>query len=118
MLTKKIGIVIALILLFIFVFNLINQIILTLRSGERLNIEIEKLHQLESQNKNLKKRLMEVNTKDFLEREARDKLGLAKEDEILIIIPDEKIESILQEQKPREESSLPNWQGWVRIFLQ
>lgn len=104
------------IIIIIFLYNLVNQIVSTLRSGDRLSEATQKLHELEIENKKLKKRLEEVKTNEFLEREARNKLGLTEEDETLIIIPDQKIEEILNPKKEDAETRLPNWQGWLRVF--
>ena len=113
---KLILIIIGGLISLILVYNIINQIISTLKSGDRLSLETEKLNQLEVQNKELKQKLSEVQTLEFLEKEARDKLGYVKEDETLVIIPDEKIDEILNPKKPEEEK-LPNWQGWLKIFF-
>lgn len=113
---KKFGLIITTIIALIFVYNLLNQITSTLKSGDRLSVETEKLHQLEIKNRQLTQKLFEVKTPEFLERQARDKLGLTKEDETLIIIPDEKIQSVMQAQIQKQEEKLPNWQGWLRLF--
>ena len=117
MIRKTISLIIVSILALVFIYNLISQIVSTLKSGDRLSQETEKLHQLEIQNKELKQKLSEVRSPEFLERQARDKLGLAKEDEVIVIIPDEKIQSVLQTQQPKEEVSLPNFLGWLRVFF-
>src|SRR3989344_7028860 len=96
---KKISIVIGILIVLILSLNLIGQIINTLKSGERIDQATEKLHQLETENKELKNRLEEVKSSDFIEAEARNKLGLAKEGEIIVIIPDETIDLILGKKK-------------------
>lgn len=113
---KKIGIAASLIVFLVVTWNIIGQIISTLKSGDRLNIATDKLHRLEIKNKDLKAKLDEVKDLRFLEEQARDKLGLVKEGETLVIIPQEKIDSILGLSKKIEEIKLPNWQGWLKLF--
>ena len=55
-------------------------------------------------------------SQDFIEQQARDKLGLAKEGETIVIIPEEKINQVLGMAKQVVEPRLPNWQGWLRLF--
>lgn len=97
--------------------GLISQILTTLKSGDKLTVALDKLHQLEVQNTELKRRLEEVKSPEFAEKEARDKLGLIKEGETLVIIPKDKIDQVLGIAKKVEEVKLPNWQGWLKLFL-
>lgn len=101
----------------IFAYNIIGQIFTTLQSGDRLSVATEQLHSLEVKNRELKKRLSEIKSQDFIEQQARDKLGLAKEGETLVIIPDEKINQVLGVAKQVVEPRLPNWQGWLKLFF-
>lgn len=106
-----------LIIVLIIAYNLIWQIVATLKSGDRLQTATDELYSLEQRNRELKKRLTEVKSEDFVEQQARDKLGLGKGEETVVVIPDEKINSVLgttQEQK--QEVKLPNWQGWLKLF--
>lgn len=115
--TKKLGFLLLIFLTILFAYNLIGQIFNTLKSGERLDQVVQKLHQLEVKNRELKKRLEEVKSPEFLEQQARDKLGLAKEGETVVIIPQEKIDQILGASRDKEEGKLPNWLGWLRLFF-
>lgn len=114
---RKIVLLLGLLILLIVIYNLMSQILQTLKSGGRVTQATEKLHQLEQKNLQLKKRLAEVQTTDFVEQQARDKLGLVKEGETLIIIPDEKIDLILEASKSAEIVRLPNPLGWWRVFF-
>ncbi len=98
-------------------YNLIGQIFDALKVGDRLEESAERLHTLEIKNQELKKKLLEVKSPEFIEKQARDKLGLAKEGETIVVIPQEKIDAILGASKKLEELRLPNWQGWLKLFL-
>jgi cell division protein FtsB len=114
---KKISFILGLLFVLLISYNLISQIISTLKSGERVDQATEILNQLENENKNLKVRLEEVKSKDFIETQARDKLGLAKEGEVVVIIPDEKIDLLLGLEKKQQEARLPNPLGWWKLFF-
>lgn len=114
---KKFGVILGIIIIFILSLNIIGQIVTTLKSGERVEKATEALHQLEQENKQFKKRLEEVKSADFIEKEARNKLGLAKEGEVVVIIPDEKIDLILGNNKKEEKPRLPNYLGWWKVFF-
>ncbi|MEK7617083.1 MAG: septum formation initiator family protein [Patescibacteria group bacterium] len=97
-------------------FNLIKQITDTLNVSERLNQAADRVFISEVKNKELKKRLSEIKSPEFVEEIARNKLGLGKEGETLVIIPDKKIKEILGVTSS-SEPRLPNWLGWLRVFL-
>lgn len=114
---KKISFILGLLVILVITYNLIAQIISTLKSGDRIDEASEKLHQLEVENAELKNRLGEVKKPGFIERQARDKLGLAKEGETLVIIPDEKIDLLLGSSKNMDMPRLPNYLGWWKVFF-
>lgn len=114
---KKITIGLGLIVVIVIAYNLIGRIIEAVSSSERLSQAAEELYQLEMKNKELKKTLSEIKSTDFIEKQARDKLGLAKEGETVVIIPPEVLERVLGESKRLEEVKLPNWLGWWKVFF-
>lgn len=115
--SRKILIILSLIVVLIIAYNLISQTMQALKSGERLTEAAVELQSLENKNKELKKNLEYINTQEFIEKQARDKLGLAKKGETVVIIPDEKINQVLGASKNPKLERLPNWQGWLRLFL-
>lgn len=116
--SKKPFFLLLLIIVLIIAYNLIAQIVATLRSGERLQTTASQLQDLEAKNKELKKKLADVKSSDFIEQQARDKLGLGKAGETIVVIPDQKINSVLGiSQESKQEVRLPNWQGWLKLFF-
>lgn len=116
--SKKLGLVFAVIIFLFVSFNLFSQILTTLKSGDRLEEATDKLHSLEVKNKELKRKLEQVNNPLFIEEQARDKLGLVREGETIVIIPEEKLNQVLGVTRKGEEIRLPNWQGWLKLFWQ
>lgn len=113
---KQITLGIVILFVIFAVYNLLNQITDTLNASDRLSKIAEDVYRAEVKNKELKKKLSEIKSPQFIEEQARNKLGLAKEGETVVIIPDEKIKQILgatEAAQPR----LPNWLGWLRVFF-
>lgn len=104
-------------LILFFAYNIIGQIANALKAEERFQDIVETLHKLEIKNKELKAKLEYVKSPEFIETQARDKLGLVKEGETLVIIPDEKIKQILNQDHKSPEVKLPNPLGWWKLFF-
>lgn len=75
----------------------------------------QKLEKLQTAQEDLKKRLEYVQTPDFVEEEARNKLGMSKPGESIAILPEniDKVMGIKEEEKSPE---IPNWKKWGQIF--
>lgn len=116
---KKVFLIFAALVLLFIIYNLIVRIYVAVKAGERLTQAVDRLHQVEVKNTELKNQLKEVASKEYIEKQARDKLGLAKEGEVVVVIPEEKIKQVLGLSKDeKNEEKLPNWLGWLRLFFQ
>ena len=115
---SKIVIVIAALVLIFIIYNFGVRILTAFKAGDRLTEAADRLHALEIKNKELKQQLEDVTSPDYIEKTARDKLGLAKEGEVVVVIPEEKIKQVLGVKKDSaEEERLDNWLGWFRLFF-
>lgn len=114
---KKISLIVFLLVALLIAYHLVFQIKEAVRSGERLGEAAQKLHELETRNRELKNKLSEIKSERFIEQQARDKLGLAKEGETVVIIPEEKIQQVLGASEGNSKERLPNWLGWLKLFL-
>lgn len=88
---------------------------------ENLQSEIQKINQ---ENSELENFISYLSTKEFQEKEAREKLNLQKEDERMIVLRKE-----LEQQKEAKnakqdpntnytEDKSPNWQKWLKFFFE
>ncbi len=69
----------------------------------------------EEENLRLKEQLAEVQTPQFLEREAREKLGYGRPGEIVIVLPEQ---GSTQSSVPSTlEDQAPNWVRWRKAYL-
>lgn len=110
---------IAVIIFVVFIlFGLSRQIIDALQSSKRLDNAINDLGLLQEENRRLKTELQEVESVDFIEKQLRDKLNMAKPDETVVIVERKAVEKILSAQREEPKTpALPNWQGWLRLFI-
>jgi cell division protein FtsB len=88
------------------------------RAGEKLREVEERIRKLERENKDLEERLENVKSDEYVEQQLRDKLGLAKEGEVVVVLPEEDVIREFAPKMESEEDFLPesNWAKWVRLF--
>ena len=73
---------------------------------------------LRIENEELKKELQILGSEEYKERQLRDKLGLAKEGELIVVLPPDETLRKLAPKSLEEEDSLPdpNWKKWMHLF--
>lgn len=108
--SKLVNLIILMVGIFLIV-NLTRSIIELLRAGDKIKETENQVAQLRYKNDELKKRLSEVQSPAYLEKIAREKLGLAKEEEVVVILPP------YQPPSKTQEENLPNWQKWWKLFF-
>lgn len=94
------------------IINLILGCVRLWRAGGRVEEAAGKVEELRRNKEELKKRLEYVRSGEFIEKEAREKLGMAKADEVVVILP--KLE---ERQGEKKEEEAPNWKKWQRLFF-
>lgn len=113
---KRIIYIVAILLFLIVLYALVKQMSDSLRAGTRMETEMEALTKLQQKNTELKKRLAEVDSPQFIEGQARDRLNFARPGETVAIIPQEELDRILGASKVVSIQVLPYWQGWLQLF--
>ena len=109
---KKIFLVVALALA---VFSLGRRIWKNLEGARRVSTLKDDVRYLEGENKRLKDALSERTGLEFVEKEAREKLGMVKKGEKLVVLPNQESggEEIAVADTLR---GLPHWQEWLGVF--
>lgn len=75
------------------------------------------LQKVEEEHARLLKDLAEATSSAFIEKQAREKLGLVKEGETVVLMDDSekfKVQSVKSEDG---STNLPNWKRWMRLFF-
>ena len=109
--------------LFIFILvllitSLIRGILKNLKVSDRVKEERRRVEELKAEKDKLENRVTEAESQVNIERQLRDKLGLAKEGEYILVLPED---DILRKLAPKEvgtEETLPdpNWVKWMKLF--
>lgn len=79
---------------------------------EKTQLRLEKV---QTENSKFKGQLEYAQSDQFLEKEARDKLGMAKEGETILILPDNLGQGIQNSNLPVQDK--PNWEKWKELFF-
>ncbi len=86
---------------------------------EDIRAEKDKIAKIEKENEALQAQILESQSLEFIEKEVRDKLGLVREGETVVVLPDEDTLRKLAPQIHEDSSILPdpNWKRWLKLFL-
>lgn len=112
-------------LILFLLYSMTNNIRLLLRARESLTQARITLEKETARNRDLTNRLTEVGKQSYIEKVARDSLSLAKENELVLVLPPE---SELKKLSPRlfedngskvtsTSDQTPNWKRWLQVFL-
>lgn len=116
--TKKYYGLLALLFLVILVFSFLRNLTKSLQIQRRIQEEERKVEALKQENERLKRERERVTSEVYIEKQIRDKLGLAKEGEYVVVLPDEETLKRLAPKIEQEEEILPdpNWKKWAQLF--
>ena len=82
------------------------------KSGEMVKQSDRELEAAQKESEELKKKWEYVQSPEFVEKEAREKLGLGKLGEVVVILPSP-ISPNSQASNPNE----PNWKKWWKLYV-
>ncbi|MBI4099809.1 septum formation initiator family protein [Candidatus Microgenomates bacterium] len=83
------------------------------RSGDKLTNRERELAALQVQQQELTKQKKRVESQDYLEKVARNELGMSKPGEEIIIVPPE----LLAQSPEASPDATPNWEKWMKLLL-
>lgn len=102
---------------------LIFSTIRSIRGSARVKAQIEaeeaKVAKMQKDNEELQNRILMTQEEEYVEREIRNKLGLVKTGEVVVVLPDKEVLKQLAPPKSPDQESLPdpNWKKWLNLFL-
>lgn len=111
--------IIIIIVIIILTLSLIGSITRILSANQKLTQAKSKILAAQKEQEDLQKKVAEAKSSEFVEKEARNKLGLAKEGEIIVVLPDTQTLKLLAPTHKKEENFLPdpNWKKWAKLFF-
>jgi cell division protein FtsB len=82
-------------------------------------LEQAKVDKIKEENAKLEEEIAQTTSETFIEKQVRDKLGLVKEGEAIVVLPDEDTLRALAPQIPQDSDTLPdpNWKKWIQLFI-
>jgi cell division protein FtsB len=115
---RKIRVYLLIFLVFLFALSLFRNILKINEAKTRIQREKEKVIKLEEEGKILEEELKKMQGNEFLETQLRDKLGLAKKGESVVILPDSETLKRLVPEIPDEKDYLPDpiYVKWMKLF--
>ena len=94
----------------------IGRLSLVKREITKKQVEVS---EIERKNEKLKEELARIQTPQYIEKQIRNKLGLVKTGEIVVVLPDAEIVKSLSPIIPEdpEPPTDPNWKKWMKLFM-
>ena len=98
--------------------SLVKNIVKINNVNQSIKDEEEKVEKIRQENAELKAKLEILRSDEYQEKQLRDKLGLAKEGELIVVLPEDEVLRNLAPKHIEEEETLPdpNWKKWLHLF--
>ena len=115
----KIGIYAIWGLILILSLSVFNNLRRDTQISSQIQAEKDKIAKIQAENNKLQDQLAQTQNPNFIEQEVRDKLGLGKAGEAIVVLPDDETLRKLAPQMPVEADVLPdpNWIKWEKLFF-
>ena len=106
------------ILAFLLLISTVKNIQKVADINSAVRTEKAKVEKMQEENAQLAAQIAQTQGDAYIEKQIRDKLGLAKPGEAIVVLPDADILRQLAPQIPVEENTLPdpNWKKWMKLF--
>jgi len=106
------------ILAFLLLISTVKNIQKVADINNAVRTEKTKVEKMQEENAQLAAQIAQTQGDAYIEKQIRDKLGLAKPGEAIVVLPDADILRQLAPQIPVEENTLPdpNWKKWMKLF--
>jgi len=107
------------VLILILAFSVIRNVRKAISIRSEIAREQVKVDKIKEENARLEREILQTQSGAFIEKQVRDRLGLVKEGEAIVVLPDEEILRRLAPQIPPESDTLPdpNWKKWIQLFI-
>ena len=100
--------------LLVTIFGLSQSVVRLIGRKSMLKVKQEELVRLQKQQENLQNKLKLAQTPEFIEKEAREKLNLAKSGETIILVEEGETQA---QTSQKETTIIPNWKKWWQMFF-
>lgn len=98
-------------------FGLVRNLYSIYQNSKFQEQAVRKLEKLRAENTRLKEEVVTSQEQGFIEREARERLGLVKPGEVVVILPSKNEATSSSEVSDEAKAPRPIWQQWVSLFF-
>jgi len=105
-------------ILLILTVTLAKNVIRTNQIRDQIDNEKKKIAKIQEENNKIASEIAKTQSSDFIEKEMRDKLGLGRTGEAMVVLPDVEMLKKLAPEITVEVDNLPdpNWKKWLHLF--
>ncbi len=106
------------IIVFLFIVSLLQTSAKIRKMNDEVRSRENQLKRLKEEGEELKSKYEEISSNEYMEKQLRNQLNLAKDNEIILVIPDDEILKQLVPPDTQENSydMRPNWKKWLDVF--
>lgn len=115
--TRHVSFYLFLILSLILITSLVRNVSRILSAGERIETTRSQIEALKKENAQLKSKINNAKSDFYIEKSIRDKLGLSKPGETVVVLPEIDLSNLDDEENNQKAVKIEkNWQKWLKIF--
>lgn len=85
------------------------------RTGDSVKEARRNLVEATAESERLQKQLLEVKSPEWVEKEARERLGYGRPGETILVLPEQ--ESSRETELGAQEQNIPNWKKWWKLYV-
>lgn len=110
--------VLLMIAIILFIMSLVQTSIKIRKINREVKSRENQLEQVRKEEEELKRKYEEIISSEYMEKQLRNQLNLAKDNEIILILPEDDVLRKLVPQDTQEEFDdiRPNWRKWADVF--
>lgn len=99
--------------------SLVKDIIKLLKSDDRIIEAEEELMTVKMESEEFKNKFNELEAGEWWERQVRDALKMSRENEVVVIVPEELITNVADREVflEKREKEEPNYRKWWKLFV-
>jgi len=101
------------------IISMVRNVMHNLNSNKELVEARRELEELKQENNKLSSELNILDTQEYAEFIARSELGLVRDNEVVLVLPDDEfLENLVKNENEKEMvKEIPNWQKWKKLLL-
>jgi len=98
------------------IISLSRDILRLLKVDDRIDQARLKVERLEKEQTELEAKKTFFESEVFVEQQARNKLNLSKEGEVVVVLPPN-VEELVGYEELQKSPETPNWKQWLNLFM-